>query len=304
MLKRYLSAILLVATAAFALAGCSTVQSGTSTPAPKKTYMWKVSSAHRMAYIVGDTQMLTKKDYPLPEVVTQAFAKSGTVFFEQNPGFDKRKMAMTMMKLGRLPAGHQLSDKLDADQLATVKKAASNVGFPFARLEHLRPWMAGFMLKGMYIRKLGIDPSEQLTMHFYHEAVQRKMTVVPFEKVSTVFKEITALSQAGQVGWLMMQAKAVNKTTAHPEKRKHKMQAWLEGDVEPLAQAMRKWHGKFPQSYRALASSRSRRWVKTLEGYLAKSGKPLFVVMGSGHLAGPDNMLELLSQDGYKVTQL
>jgi hypothetical protein len=53
-----------------------------------------------------------------------------------------------------------------------------------------------------------------------------------------------------------------------------------------------------------LVTGRNQRWLKVLESSLSKSGKPVFVIVGAGHLAGPGNLVSALREEGYKVTQL
>jgi uncharacterized protein YbaP (TraB family) len=54
--------------------------------------------------------------------------------------------------------------------------------------------------------------------------------------------------------------------------------------------------------YRKLITDRNRTMAQRIDE-LIKQGKPLFVVIGSGHLPGKDGVIELLRQRGYKLRQ-
>ena len=59
----------------------------------------------------------------------------------------------------------------------------------------------------------------------------------------------------------------------------------------------------FPAMADRLLSDRNRRWIPKLEGYL-QSGQTYFVVAGAAHMGGPEGVLALLRERGYKIEQL
>ena len=59
----------------------------------------------------------------------------------------------------------------------------------------------------------------------------------------------------------------------------------------------------FPSLGRRLIDVRNRNWIPKIEGYL-RSGKTYFVVVGAGHMGGPNGLLAMLRARGYKIEQL
>ena len=59
---------------------------------------------------------------------------------------------------------------------------------------------------------------------------------------------------------------------------------------------------KHPAEYKRMVVDRNTRWAATLDSVLKDPGTgTVFVVVGAGHLAGPDSVLKMLEKDGWKV---
>jgi uncharacterized protein YbaP (TraB family) len=53
--------------------------------------------------------------------------------------------------------------------------------------------------------------------------------------------------------------------------------------------------------YQSLLVDRNRRWMPALESCL--STRRCFIVVGAAHLVGPDGLVTMLRQRGYRVEQ-
>jgi hypothetical protein len=79
--------------------------------------------------------------------------------------------------------------------------------------------------------------------------------------------------------------------------------AWHRGDAESIARFMRDSYREFPAFGDRLIGRRNRNWIPKIEGYL-RSGQTCFVVVGVGHMGGPDGLLSLLRARSCKIEQL
>ncbi len=59
----------------------------------------------------------------------------------------------------------------------------------------------------------------------------------------------------------------------------------------------------FPSFANRVLDARNRNWIPKIEGYL-RSGRICFVVVGAGHLGGPNGLLTLLKARGYRIEQI
>ena len=79
--------------------------------------------------------------------------------------------------------------------------------------------------------------------------------------------------------------------------------AWRRGDVETLNRILRESFQDFPSLARRLIDMRNQNWVPKIDGYL-RSGDKYFVVVGAGHMGGPNGLLALLKARRCKIEQI
>jgi uncharacterized protein YbaP (TraB family) len=78
--------------------------------------------------------------------------------------------------------------------------------------------------------------------------------------------------------------------------------AWRDGDADALDRLVNRGFQQHPDLRRRLLTERNRTWAGQLIGGLGE-GAPLLVVVGAGHLVGPQSLPELLRQAGFTVLQ-
>jgi uncharacterized protein YbaP (TraB family) len=78
--------------------------------------------------------------------------------------------------------------------------------------------------------------------------------------------------------------------------------AWQRGDALSLERTLLGGFKEYPAAYRSLIVERNNNWMPQLEKCLGRS-TPCLVVVGAAHLVGPDGLLTLLRQKGFKVEQ-
>jgi uncharacterized protein YbaP (TraB family) len=77
--------------------------------------------------------------------------------------------------------------------------------------------------------------------------------------------------------------------------------AWVDGDVGFIErEALTPMRVETPVLYRRLVVARNRAWTATIEGLL-KGPEQAFIVVGVGHLIGPDSVPAMLRRKGFAV---
>ena len=79
--------------------------------------------------------------------------------------------------------------------------------------------------------------------------------------------------------------------------------AWRRGDADVLWREIHASYADYPGFGERLIEARNRVWIPKIESYLA-SGQTYFVIVGMGHLGGPEGLVRLLQARGYQVEQL
>jgi uncharacterized protein YbaP (TraB family) len=80
------------------------------------------------------------------------------------------------------------------------------------------------------------------------------------------------------------------------------VRAWKRGDTRWFEAEMSEEFGKDPALYQSLLVARNRHWIPRIEALL-DDDKNYLVIVGTGHLVGRDNVIELLKKDGVGATQ-
>ncbi|WP_374577118.1 TraB/GumN family protein [Phenylobacterium sp. J367] len=79
------------------------------------------------------------------------------------------------------------------------------------------------------------------------------------------------------------------------------VQAWMDGDLAAIDRlAIAPLKTSAPTLYRRLVVERNARWAATLDGRLKGEGRTV-VVVGLGHLVGPEGVPARLRALGYSV---
>jgi uncharacterized protein YbaP (TraB family) len=78
---------------------------------------------------------------------------------------------------------------------------------------------------------------------------------------------------------------------------------WKAGDAENLYKLLNKSFEKHPIIRDRLLLKRNMEWVSHIEVF-TKETQNVLVIVGAGHLVGPESVVDLLKQKGYTVKQM
>ena len=80
------------------------------------------------------------------------------------------------------------------------------------------------------------------------------------------------------------------------------MRYWQNGQADELHALLFKSFNEYPEIENRLLLQRNKDWVKQIETMVGGPDN-VFIVVGAGHLVGPDSVIDLLREKGYKVKQ-
>ena len=87
-----------------------------------------------------------------------------------------------------------------------------------------------------------------------------------------------------------------------PDEFQTLVKAWVDGDIAALErEALAPLRKSSPELFRRLVTERNARWAQVLDQRLKGHGRTV-VVVGVGHLIGPDGVPARLRALGYSVT--
>ncbi|MFT4251349.1 MAG: TraB/GumN family protein [Caulobacter sp.] len=269
-----------------------------ATPALAEPAMWTVRDADSEIVLFGSMHVLPKDLDWKPPALDAALAKADDLWFElpMDAAADVRMQALSG-QYGLLPPGQTLTSRLKPRAAARLRKLADRLSVPMSELERLRPWMAEVRLTTAAFaqdRGLAEDGVERRLQAAAPPSAARRAFETPDQQMAL----FAGASEADQIKTLNATIRQLEKD---PGAYRRLVAAWSKGDQKALERAvvggMRK---SSPALYRRFIVERNARWMDALQARLAGSGRTV-VVVGAGHLLGPDGLPARLRALGYDV---
>jgi uncharacterized protein YbaP (TraB family) len=274
---------------------------GEASTATTKHCLWKAEGKSNVVYMLGTIHLLRSTDYPLPQVMESAFTNSQIAVFEVD--IDKANDPATgfgLLSKAMLPDGQTLRQVLPEKVYNSFSNHVQQAGLPMIMFETMKPGMAITMLEAMELTKLGANPELGEDQHFFTLAKESGRKTVPLETVE--FQLGLMLDFSGPDEEVMVE-KSLEQIDDEKKEYNDMVTAWKAGDAAALEKMLNEMRTDAPSIFKKLVSDRTASWVPKVDELLHGSQNAIIIV-GAGHLVGPDGMVELLKKQGYKVTQL
>ncbi len=263
--------------------------------------LWKVQGQTNTLYLMGSIHVLKQENYPLPAPLENAFSNAQVAVFETDIGqMSSPDIAFQLMSKAQLPEGQTLQDQLTPATYALLTNHAADAGMPLIMLQSFQPGFAAMLIEVSEMQKIGLDPEYGLDEYFFKRAKKEGKDIVPLETLDFQIGLVTGFSK--EEGELIMKT-TLEEIDQTKKELNEMLAAWQTGDADKLAKLLNEVQSKAPAIFKRLVTDRNRTWVPKLEG-LMRSGKNVVVIVGAGHLVGPEGVVELLKKKGLKVTQL
>ncbi len=286
MTRRYVSA--LAGLVAWLLAGAAAAQPP----------VWVVHGPHATIFLFGSVHILPPGLDWEPPVLKRALAAADDLWFEI-PLDDASSLTATRLasQQGLQAPGESLTSQLSPASHAHLAKVAQGCGVNVEGLDHLRPWLAEITLSLAVYRQAGA---------VQEEGVERQIaglvpTSVPRRAFETAEQQIGFLSKAPLPDQVASLEETLGELDEGPASYERVVTVWMAGDAPGLVrEALNPMIKSSPGVYRALVVARNHRWVDQILTRLQGSGEAVMVV-GVGHLVGPDSVPALLRAHGVLV---
>lgn len=281
-----------LAAALFALA----MSAGPAAAAPA---MWIVRDADSEMVLMGSVHLLPPGLPWKTDALGRAIARADDVWFELEVSPEaEREAARLAQAQGLLPPDASLYTILPAEDSQRLARVARDLAVDPMALARLEPWLAEVALAaGAYARSGATvsDGVEQTLVRIIPSRADRRALETPAE-------QIDAFDAAPLDEQIASLAGTLRELESDPQGYAKLIDAWMSGDPEALdREALAPLRAAAPAAYRRLVVDRNARWIPKLQDRLKGVGRTV-VVVGAGHLVGPDGLPEHLRALGYSVT--
>lgn len=260
--------------------------------------VWVVKDHDSTLVMFGSVHLLPPGTDWRPDALKGALAHADQVWFEA-PMDAAGLSAATQAALAHafLPEGQSLSAMLSRAGRQRLEKTAQFLGVSAAQLDKLQPWYAELAIQSGLFQQLGVKGSDGVEQQLWSglsPAAKRQTLETPEEQIG--FFADAPLKE--QIASLEQTLKDVPNARRDYDEL---LKAWLGGDVRTLdRKVVEPLKKSSPTLYDRVVTQRNARWVKAIDERLKGSGETVLVV-GMGHLIGPDGVPARLRAQGFKV---
>ena len=288
--NRFFTAVVL----ALVLAAGAAAQTG------GRSFLWKVQSGANVMYLAGSVHALTADAYPLNPAYQRAFEASSALVEEIDLAeADPLTGGLGLLAKGMYTDGRTFNSAVSKETAALVAEKLKGTPLALELIQPMKPWMVMLMLEALGAQAAGLDPELGLDKHFYNLATGVGKQVIGLETVQYQIDRFDKMPDA-------MQEQLLRSELAEMETEKTSLRtlltAWQTGDAATIEKMLLTSFTDNPAAYNFLITERNRNWMSSLDACLKRSS-PCFVIVGAAHIVGPQGLLALLRQRGYRIEQ-
>lgn len=264
--------------------------------------IWTVRDADSEMILFGSVHALTEETDWRSDEIDRAVAGADVVVFEIIPGEDPEADAAQMERLlvhFLAPPDEPLSSVIPVETNARLQNAIMQLGGPPDGFEHLRPWSAAMGLGIVFDDSLG-RTEEQGVDTILQAEVPDDTTLVALDDDVLLERTMIALAATPMEDQIKMLEEALDLVESGEGLDMTLDDAWVEGDLAALGAEIENMRLEHPVIYQALLVDRNVAWMDRLV-LLLQTESNILVVVGAGHLVGPDGLPTLLSNAGFSV---
>jgi uncharacterized protein YbaP (TraB family) len=251
--------------------------------------LWVVKDKNSEIVLFGSIHVLPPGLNWTPPALERALKAADDIWFELpiDPQSEADTAALAT-QAGVLPPDGSLFKLLSPEDSALMSKVAAAFDVSPMLLDRLQPWLAEIALAGGAYRRVGADANdgvEKTIAALATPQAKREAFETPAEQISL----LSSGSMTEQIASLHETLKEMDET---PDEYQTLIKAWVDGDMKTLDdQAIKPLREASPDLFRRLV----------LDARMKGHGHTV-VVVGVGHLIGPDGVPARLRALGYSVT--
>ncbi len=267
---------------------------------PAETSVWKIERGNSVLFLGGTCHILRPSDFPLPPEFDKAYRAADLLVFEADPSeFNSPATQSKLMSKAMYTDGSTLENHLSPQTYQRLKEYCTANGIPLELLKKFKPSILSVMMEAIELAKLNAT-QEGVDLHYYTRAKQDGKVV---EGLETVDEQIAFIAEMGLGNEEEFVNLTLNEMKSIRQFYESLVDAWKRGDTERLNELLIADLQKTPELYKRLLTDRNSNWLPRIDAY-SQTPRIEFLLVGIGHLVGPDGILEALRQKGYKVEKL
>jgi uncharacterized protein YbaP (TraB family) len=266
-------------------------------------FLWQVKINGSEFTLAGSIHAGKEENFPLPDAYLKAYQQADFIIFEIKEDFESIKEHMfAYAEKDRLKEDQYLNNFLSPESLEILASLFQGNEETLQRQYGYEGWLLNMSVMGMTPKMIGFDPQLAVDKYFHDLATKDQKKILGLDQIETQLKlfEFEAPLEA-QIRILERGLKTVE-MKANSEQAL--FEAYFNQDPERFETAfLAPLNFENPQvkaMYENVFVSRNKAWVQKLIGFSEAQPGRYFMLVGCGHYFGPENVLELLRNEGFK----
>lgn len=262
--------------------------------------VWKAEKDGATLYLGGTIHLLRPSDFPLPPEFDAAYAQSDVLVFETDMAAMKSmETQQRLLNAARYSDGTTLKDHLSPESYQQLSDLCAAQNIPVVFLQQFKPAMAVLTISMTELMELGVTP-EGVDTVFHQKALDDRKQL---EYLETIDEQIDIILNMGMddpdafVSYSLQDLKVMKRDFLLM------LNAWELGDMSELEHFIIEGLQGTPELYSDMIVTRNQAWIRRIPAW-QKTPETELILVGAGHLIGPDGLLTFLENSGWTVTQL
>ncbi len=260
--------------------------------------VWRAHGEHAEITLFGSVHLLSAATAWKTLTLQRALAQADQIWFEV--AIDNAATLAAgrdALRLGMLPQDQTLTSLLDPTTRDRVRRLAVSDGLEPAAVDRMKPWLAELLLTTFYFTKHGAEQSLGVEQQISKDAPASAVR----EAFETVDEQLHLFADDPLPDQIASLKQTLDEIDDDPTLFNRLVGAWARGDTNALVkEVITPTRRDTPGVYARLIVDRNRRFAARLEQLLKGSGH-ILIVVGVGHLVGPDSVPSMLRRDGVAV---
>ena len=262
--------------------------------------LWVSSSQGKTLYLMGSIHVLQESHYPLPKAMEDAFTKSDIVVFEiDQEEMESAQAQQLVINKGFYKGEDTLVKHISAATFQALTDHLKKLQLPVALFQKMKPANCALVLTMMEFQRLGYEARFGLDLYFANKATMAAKEKGALETTEFQINLFFDLPGQEQEMFLSQTLVELNNLAAEADKM---YTAWQMGKSDNLHQILSASFEQFPGLYQSFIVKRNRNWTTQIEELLNQH-QTVLVVVGVGHLVGPQSLIRMLEQKGHTFSQ-
>ncbi|MDD2841283.1 MAG: TraB/GumN family protein [Tolumonas sp.] len=261
---------------------------------------WLAERGEQKLWLLGSIHVGHNDMYPLPPAIMQRWQQADNLIVETDLNQSDPSSQQSLLSYAMLPTDTTLSQQLSLPLYQKTIQTAALYQLSEPLLSKFRPWFVAITLQQQAIQQAGYQAALGVDQYFIGLA---KDKLVSIHYLETPDQQLAYLAGLGGVenDFLEATLKQIHKVNddlpdlikAWEKGDRNKIQALLEDDdTSPELRQYLEQH---------LIQERNQNWLPKI---MSQTYQRNFMVVGAMHLYGPNGLIQMLKQNGYKLSNI